>query len=85
MKNLRFETEHYYFCGNCEDEVRGYPYGHRVPDMRPLCDKCSRAAEKMGVGRRNPRMGNNGPNLALLIFGVACMLFILALAKMSLR
>lgn len=29
-----------WFCGNCEGEFPGNPYGRRIPDERPLCERC---------------------------------------------
>ena len=46
------ELDHCYFCGNCEDELRGYPLGYRIPDRRPLCDRCTQEGETAGTASR---------------------------------
>lgn len=41
MKENRIPHSTIYFCGNCEDEVTGSPAGARIPDCRPLCERCT--------------------------------------------
>lgn len=37
----KYPTSTEYFCGNCEDEVIGFPAGCRILSGRPLCLRCT--------------------------------------------
>lgn len=79
MRNLRFETEHYYFCGNCENELRGYPFGCRIGDRRPLCGRCTKEAVRQGVAERLQDEEGMGRKVVLL-FCICILLFIIGTA-----
>lgn len=75
MNSLKFE--HVYFCRNCENEIKGYPFGRRTSGMQPLCKRCTLLGEKEGVAHRMayPEESNRAVLLyfvgALIFFGIA--------------
>lgn len=47
----KYPTSTEYFCGNCEDEVNGFPAGIRILSGRPLCHRCTQIGIEEGWGQ----------------------------------
>lgn len=44
----RYPISTVYFCGNCEEEVTGFPAGSRIISGRPLCLRCTQIGIEEG-------------------------------------
>lgn len=78
-----FEAEHYYFRGNCEGELRGYPVGFRVMDRRPLCGRCTQIGEATGWAGRVafPYKSSLRGTLFLMILGAVMALLVMVASR----
>lgn len=77
MNLLKFE--HVYFCRNCENEIKGYPFGRRTSGMQPLCKRCTLLGEKEGVAHRTAYPEERSLGILVYFLG-AIVLLVLALS-----
>lgn len=77
----RLQFEHVYICRNCEEEVRGYPFGYRIADRLPLCKRCTRLGIREGIPVSETIENDALSNTVLYFVGACILVFAVILFK----
>lgn len=87
----KYPTSTEYFCGNCEDEVIGFPAGCRILSGRPLCFRCTQIGIEEGWGQPQQLepetricQSNRKPGIMVMGFFMAVLILVVGAVLMLL-